>query len=62
MYDNLSEFERELSRFGDCVQILVGLEVGGKLSPEDTYQQIKARMKELKRLRKVEKQNLDDLL
>jgi hypothetical protein len=54
-YETLTEFERELARFGDKVQLIVGLEIGDKISPEDAYQQIKGMMKELKKLRKKEK-------
>ena len=57
MYETLTEFERELARFGDKVQLIVGLEVGDKISPEDAYQQIKCMMKDLKKLRKKEKDN-----
>lgn len=55
MYEDLTAFERELARFGDKVQLIVGLEIGDKISPEDAYQQIKGIMKELKKLRKKEK-------
>lgn len=54
-YDNLSDFERALARFGDKVQYVVGLEISDKMSPETAYQEIKDMMKELKKLRKVEK-------
>jgi hypothetical protein len=54
-YNDLTEFERELARFGDKVQLIVGLEIGDKISPEEAYQQIKGMMKELKKLRKQEK-------
>jgi hypothetical protein len=55
MYETLTEFERALARFGDKVQYIVGLEVSDKMSPELAYQEIKDMMKELKKLRKVEK-------
>lgn len=55
MYNNLTKFERELARFGDKVQLIVGLEINDKISPEEAYQQIKGMMKELKKLRKKEK-------
>ena len=55
MYEDLSAFERSLARFGDKVDLIVGLELGDKISPEDAYQQIKVLYKELKKLRKVEK-------
>jgi hypothetical protein len=57
MYETLTEFERALARFGDKVQYIVGLEISDKMSPETAYQEIKDMLKELKKLRKVEKQN-----
>jgi hypothetical protein len=59
MYDNLTLFERALARFGDKVQLIVGLEVSDKMSPEVAYQEIKDMMKELKKLRKKEKNEWD---
>jgi hypothetical protein len=55
MYETLTEFERALARFGDKVQYIVGLEITNKMSPELAYQEIKDMMKELKKLRKKEK-------
>ena len=55
MYEDLTAFERALARFGDKVDLIVGLELGDKISPEDAYQQIKVLYKELKSLRKKEK-------
>ena len=55
MYENLTDFERTLARFGDRVQYIVGLEIGDKISPEIAYQEIKKMMKELKKSRKKEK-------
>jgi hypothetical protein len=55
MYETLTEFERALARFGDKVQYIVGLEISDKISPEVAYQEIKEMMKELKKLRKKEK-------
>ena len=59
VYEDLSTFERTLARFGDKVSLIAGLELSGKLSPEDAYQQIKALYKELKDQRKQEKGNWD---
>ena len=56
MYETLTEFERALARFGDKVQYVVGLEVSDKMSPEVAYQEIKEMMKDLKKLRKKEKE------
>ncbi len=55
MYETLTEFERALARFGDKVALIAGLEITDKISPEEAYQQIKELYKELKSLRKVEK-------
>jgi hypothetical protein len=55
MYENLSHFERALARFGDKVALIAGLEVSDKISPEEAYQQIKELYKELKLLRRLEK-------
>jgi len=60
MYENLSEYERALARFGDKVGLIAGLEISDKISPEDAYQQIKELYKELKSLRKVERKNWDN--
>ena len=63
MYETLTEFERALARFGDKVALIAGLEISDKMTPEEAYQQIKDLYKELKSLRKVEKNewNTDDL-
>jgi hypothetical protein len=55
MYENLSEFERALARFGDKVGLIAGLEISEKISPEDAHQEIKALYRELKSLRKAER-------
>jgi len=55
MYETLTEFERALARFGDKVGLIAGLEIADKISPEEAYQQIKELYKELKSLRKREK-------
>ncbi len=60
MYDELTAFERALARFGDKVALIAGLEVSDKISPEEAYQQIKTLYKELKSLRKVEKNTWND--
>jgi hypothetical protein len=55
MYEELTEFERTLARFGDKVGLIAGLEIADKISPEEAYQQIKELYKELKELRKKER-------
>lgn len=61
MYENLTTFEKQLAHFGDRVQVIVGLEVGGKLHADDAYKQIKDLVKELKKLRKQELKHGKDL-
>lgn len=56
MYEDLSPYERALARFGDKCALIAGLEISGRISPEEAYQQIKDMYKELKKLRKIEKQ------
>ena len=55
MYEDLSAFERALARFGDKVGLIAGMEVSNKITPEQAYQEIKDLYKELKKLRKQEK-------
>lgn len=55
MYEDLSVFERALARFGDKVGLIAGMEVSNKITPEQAYQEIKDLYKELKKLRKQEK-------
>lgn len=44
-----------MGAFSDKIGIIVGLEFGEKLSPEEAYQMIKEEYKELKTLRKLER-------
>jgi hypothetical protein len=62
MYETLTEFERALARFGDKVGLIAGLEIADKMTPEDAYQQIKELYKELKSLRKKEKDSWGQFL
>lgn len=52
MYDELDTFEKALAHFGTRVDIIIALEMGGKLDAEVAYQNIKMELKELKRVRK----------
>ncbi len=61
MYETLTEFERALARFGDKVALIAGLEVSDKISPEEAYQQIKELYRELKKLRKKERGDWEQL-
>ena len=59
MYEDLTQYERALARFGDKCALIAGLEITDKISPEEAYQQIKELYKELKALRKEEKSEWD---
>ena len=51
MYE-LDDFEKALAHFGTRVDIIVALEMGGKLDADTAYKNIKMELKELKRIRK----------
>ena len=55
MYENLTDFEKKLGVFSDKIGVIVGLELGDKITPEEAYQEIRTLYKELKELRKQEK-------
>ena len=59
MYENLSAYERSLARFGDKCALIAGLEITDKITPEQAYQEIRVLYKELKALRKQEKDEWD---
>jgi len=59
MYEELDNFERALSHFGTRVDIICALEMGGKISAETAYQNIKIELKELKKIRKKTKKDPD---
>jgi len=58
MYEDLDTFEKALSHFGTRVDIIVALEMGGKLDADVAYKNIKMELKELKRVRKQWKKDL----
>ena len=58
MYEDLDSLEKALSHFGTRVDIIVALEMGGKLDAETAYQNIKMELKELKRVRKQWKKDM----
>jgi hypothetical protein len=53
MYEDLTHFEKTLARFGDRVELIVGLELGDKLTSDQAYEQIKELYKELKKVYKA---------
>lgn len=52
MYEDLDLFERALAHFGTRVEIIIALELGGKLDSDTAYKNIKMELKELKKVRK----------
>ena len=58
MYEDLDTFEKALTHFGTRVEIIVALEMGGKLDADIAYKNIKMELKELKRVRKQWKKDL----
>ena len=58
MYE-LDSFETALAHFGTRVDIIIAMEMGGKLDADSAYKNIKLELKELKRLRKSFKKDKD---
>lgn len=59
MYDDLDGFQRALSFFGNRVEIICAMELSGRITAEDAYQQIKEELKGLKKVRKKVKNDSD---
>ena len=55
MYEDLTQYERALARFGDKCALIAGLEITDKITPEQAYQEIKELYRDLKKLRKKER-------
>ena len=55
MYSELNCFEEALKHFGTRVEIITAMEMANKLSSEDAYQMIKSEMKEMKKVRRKQK-------
>jgi hypothetical protein len=51
MYE-LDDFEKALAHFGTRVDIIIALEMGGKINATEAYKEIKGELKELKRAKK----------
>jgi hypothetical protein len=58
MYE-LDDFEKALAHFGTRVDIIIAMEIGGKLDADSAYKNIKSELKELKRIRKQLKKDAD---
>lgn len=59
MYNDLDNFEKALAHFGTRVDIICAMEIGGKINAEVAYQNIKAELKELKKIRKRTRKDED---
>ncbi len=59
MYDDLDGFEKALSYFGNRVEIICAMELSGRITAENAYQQIKDELKDLKKIRKKVKNDSD---
>ena len=59
MYEELNCFDEALKHFGTRVEFAIAMEMGRKISPEDSYQMIKNELKELKKCRKLFKKEQD---
>lgn len=57
MYEDLDSFERALMHFGTRVDVVIAMEMGNKIDSETAYQEIKAELKALKKVRKGIKKN-----
>ena len=51
MYE-LDDFEKALAHFGTRVDIIIALEMGGKIDSIAAYKEIKSELKELKKAKK----------
>ena len=58
MYEELDTFERALQHFGTRVEVVAAMEMGGRISAEEAYQQSKEELKELKKVRKSWKKEI----
>ena len=58
MYENLDSLEQALAHFGTRVDIICAMEIGGKIDADTAYKNIKMELKELKRIRKQYKKEV----
>ena len=59
MYEGLNNLEKALAHFGTRADIIIALQMGGKIDAETAYQNIKMELKELKKIRKKAKKDPD---
>lgn len=61
MYENQSQFEKALLKFCNRIDIICAMEMSNKISEETAYKNIKFELKELKKLRKQHRKNLQQV-
>tara|TARA_B100002019_G_C20830821_1_gene385197 strand:+ start:365 stop:550 length:186 start_codon:yes stop_codon:yes gene_type:complete len=54
MESPMNPYEQSLYLFGIRCEVLIAMERGGKIGPEEAYQEIKKELKILKKVRKQE--------
>jgi len=60
IYDDLDKFENAIVYFGTRVEIIIALEMGNKIDSDSAYKMIKEELKQLKKVRKLEKKEHND--
>ena len=58
MYEELNSFEKALAHFGTRVDIICAMEIGGKIDADTAYKNIKLELKDLKKVRKLHKKDV----
>ena len=51
------KYEQALYLFGVRCEVIIAMERGGKIGPEDAYKEIKKELKALKKVRKTENES-----
>jgi len=53
----MNPYEQSLYLFGIRCEVIIAMERGGKIDPEEAYQEIKKELKALKKVRKTENES-----
>lgn len=53
----MNPYEQSLYLFGIRCEVIIAMERGGKIGPEEAYQEIKKELKALKKVRKTENES-----
>lgn len=61
MYEKTNDFERALAHFGTRVEIICAMEMSHKITPEDAYKNIKLELKQLRKIRKQVKKDMQSM-